>query len=791
MKKNFKQWLALVLAVVLVSGTCLTHTDSFLWATEGETTEATNENVQTVAEGTGETAEQQTVEQQQPVEEKQEVVIPKKEEKPTPAPAEQEKKEEPKVEEPANKEQPKAEEPAKETQPENKTEANQTVQGTKPAGESAGGQEVEVVPSDKKENFYNVVFHKPAVDGGTLYVWEDGKSKQEASYNNGKFTKEVKEGTTLYFEIKAADNYSVEKVTDKSGRVMTPEKATENTSTYKMVVKEQNDITIVYKEVKVEEPKTEEQPKEEPQVEEPQKNEATETPTEGDEVQDPVTEEEPGAGDETTTKKPLRAPLASDTPNAIADNASTYAITGENKVVVGKTITLKDDEGAEWYQQDKWESSNSKIATVVGNEKEATVTGVSAGTVTITHSWGSFRPQKNTFQVTVVNPVIATSVQILLNDEDVTDIMMTAGENDKILKAKVLPEDADQTVTWKSSDEGVVSVQDGKLTATKVGEAKITATTSNGKEDTVNVTVGYAKAESISIKPEKTGKLYVDGTLKLNATIEPETAQQEIIWSSTQSEIAEVDDNGLVKAKSVGVTTIRAAVKSNLKIYAEYQVTVDEKPEGLIVTQKKSDDENWSDEVTIPVGEIENTISSVEAPQDYRFEYAKVGNTKIYSIEKSGNQIYVTTAPNQLSGILVEDSKEIVLYYVPDVASYQVTYQVTVNGKNIPVNANGEAKEGDILHTKIIGVREVNEGSDLKFSVAEKDGYTIEKVTANGKAVQRLDGIYTVENVSGDTNIQVTLEKETTNQIGFHGSILDLLLMGRITTLIVRDLQIG
>lgn len=342
MKKNFKRWLALVLAVVLVSGTCLTHTDSFLWATDGETTEATNENVQTVAEGTGETAEQQIVEQQ-PVEEKQEVVIPKKEEKPTPAPAEQEKKEETKVEEPANKEQPKAEEPAKETQLENKTEANQTIQGTKPAGESAGGQEVEVVPSDKKENLYNVVFHKPAVDGGTLYVWEEGKEKQEASYINGKFTKEVKEGTTLYFEIKTADNYSVEKVTDKSGQVMTPEKTTENTSTYKMVVKEKNDITILYKEVKVEEPKTEEQPKEEPKVEEPQKNETTETPTEENQVQAPVTEEEPKEED---VAKPAQTLKTSASDGATIVVTSPEGALPEGAKVTAVPVLTEEVEGA-------------------------------------------------------------------------------------------------------------------------------------------------------------------------------------------------------------------------------------------------------------------------------------------------------------------------------------------------------------------------------------------------------------------------------------------------------------
>ena len=139
MKKNFKRWLALVLAVVLVSGTCLTHTDSFLWATDGETTETASEDVQDVANETGETDEQQTVEQQ-PVEEKQEVVIPKKEDAPAPEEKEQEA--------PVTNEKP---------------EANQSVQDGKSAGEVPDGQEVEVVPSDKKENFYNVVFHKPAV----------------------------------------------------------------------------------------------------------------------------------------------------------------------------------------------------------------------------------------------------------------------------------------------------------------------------------------------------------------------------------------------------------------------------------------------------------------------------------------------------------------------------------------------------------------------------------------------------------------------------------------------------
>lgn len=50
------------------------------------------------------------------------------------------------------------------------------------------------------------------------------------------------------------------------------------------------------------------------------------------------------------------------------------------------------------------------------------------------------------------------------------------------LTAKVAPDDADQAVTWASSDDKVVTVdKTGKVTAVAKGVAKVTATTANGK----------------------------------------------------------------------------------------------------------------------------------------------------------------------------------------------------------------------------------------------------------------------------------------------------------------------
>ena len=79
MKKNVKRWLALILAVAMVSGTCLAHADGFLAATDGEDTQVTQESEPAVANEAGEEDKQAEQPKQEPVEEKQEIVIPKKE----------------------------------------------------------------------------------------------------------------------------------------------------------------------------------------------------------------------------------------------------------------------------------------------------------------------------------------------------------------------------------------------------------------------------------------------------------------------------------------------------------------------------------------------------------------------------------------------------------------------------------------------------------------------------------------------------------------------------------------
>lgn len=120
-----------------------------------------------------------------------------------------------------------------------------------------------------------------------------------------------------------------------------------------------------------------------------------------------------------------------------------------------------------------WSSSSSDIASV----DNGTVKGISAGSAVITaaaengHYYGQCT-------VTVVQTVSGLSV-------DPSSIELCPGDTAE-LKATVTPSDAsDKSVSWSSSDNSIVSVAGGKITANSTGEAHVTATSENGTNSVV------------------------------------------------------------------------------------------------------------------------------------------------------------------------------------------------------------------------------------------------------------------------------------------------------------------
>ena len=107
-----------------------------------------------------------------------------------------------------------------------------------------------------------------------------------------------------------------------------------------------------------------------------------------------------------------------------------------------------------------WVSSNTSIVTVT----DGVVVGVAPGSTEVIVKSGNLTDK---CQVTVV--ISATSVSL-----DQTELTLAPGET-ATLKATVLPEDSTDKVEWSTSDENIVTVKDGEVTAVAEGEATITA----------------------------------------------------------------------------------------------------------------------------------------------------------------------------------------------------------------------------------------------------------------------------------------------------------------------------
>lgn len=94
------------------------------------------------------------------------------------------------------------------------------------------------------------------------------------------------------------------------------------------------------------------------------------------------------------------------------------------------------------------------------------------------------------------DPIVkAANVKI---NESITSIKV--GESRK-LTATIIPENTeDKSITWSSNDEDIATVSStGKVVALKVGTVNITATTSNGKTDTIAINVEEVKEEDNTI----------------------------------------------------------------------------------------------------------------------------------------------------------------------------------------------------------------------------------------------------------------------------------------------------
>ncbi len=161
---------------------------------------------------------------------------------------------------------------------------------------------------------------------------------------------------------------------------------------------------------------------------------------------------------------------------------------------------------------------------------------------------------------------------------DKTEATLTEGET-LTLTATVDPDNTtDKTLTWTSSDEEIATVEDGVVTALKPGTVTITVNTSNGKSAQCEITVVEKEPEIIYVSSVTLDQTEIEATpgtvVTLIATVLPEDAtDKELIWSSSDNEVASVDQSGNVTIHSVGTAIITAETTDGSEIKAECHIS--------------------------------------------------------------------------------------------------------------------------------------------------------------------------------------------------------------------------
>lgn len=193
-----------------------------------------------------------------------------------------------------------------------------------------------------------------------------------------------------------------------------------------------------------------------------------------------------------------------------------------------------------------WYSSDPDIANV---DSDGIVTAKSVGTAMV-----NVKTQTGALSAYCIVNVIVPVSDIVLSE---TELDLYEGDS-KTIVATIIPDVAsNQKVIWESSDSGIATVLEGKVTGLNAGDATITAITENGKKSAVCKVSVHAHVSGVSLNMNSL-ILNTGEKTSLIVTIEPTNAYNKTVtWKSDNLEIASVEE-GVVTAMSKGETTVYA-----------------------------------------------------------------------------------------------------------------------------------------------------------------------------------------------------------------------------------------
>ena len=258
-------------------------------------------------------------------------------------------------------------------------------------------------------------------------------------------------------------------------------------------------------------------------------------------------------------------------------------ISGENAVASGMKITLTASVLPETADNRKvqWSTSNSNLATVSdgGVVTAKKVTEASEVVITAAAKDGSGRSTSHVITICpLVSGLVLKSENEIFDSKSTLLIDLGASNKTQQLLVDIAPADSSQSVTWKSSDPKIASVDEaGLVIGLKKGTTTITATAADGSKVKVSVKMSVTYlAKEIAITGS--GELKAGKQTILKAAVLPaETIDKKVAWNSSDTTVATVSTGGVVTAKKVTETkkvTITAITKDGSEILAGFVIMV-------------------------------------------------------------------------------------------------------------------------------------------------------------------------------------------------------------------------
>ncbi len=192
--------------------------------------------------------------------------------------------------------------------------------------------------------------------------------------------------------------------------------------------------------------------------------------------------------------------------------------------------------------------------------------------------WGSEKNSNIRIKAFTKNTnVVSQNIPVTGIDMPEKEGTLQAGESKSII-ASVVPANAtNKNLDWSSSDQLVATVDtNGRITAKKNGEATITAkTVDGGYTAQYHLTVREKSAYTNIYLSGPTVIYYIGTRYQFVATVYPSNVpDRSVTWSSSDSNVAEVDKNGLVTSTGIGTATITAVSNGDPTLKASMQVEV-------------------------------------------------------------------------------------------------------------------------------------------------------------------------------------------------------------------------